>query len=93
MRDVTIMTLFDLAPDWWIDQERERGHTEGVPTVYLSVDEAALRLDVHRQRIYEFIWSGRLKAIKDPETRTWLVSEESVNAFQKKPRGRPRINR
>ena len=71
----------------WITQ---RVHTRRVPHNYLSVDEAAERLGVHRQRIYEFIWNKRLKAVKDSDTRTWLVSAESVENFQQKPRGRPR---
>lgn len=70
---------------------RERMHTGDVPTSYLTVDEAAERLGVGRQRIYELIKANRLKAIKDPETRTWLVAEESVKKFRRGGKGgRPR---
>ena len=68
-------------------------YDEGVPN-YIPVDDAAERLGVGRQRIYEFIKAKRLKAIKDPETRTWLISEESVIKFQRRGKGgRPRKKR
>ncbi len=61
----------------------------GVPVSYLTVDEARERLGVGRQYIYDAIRRGQLKAIKDPETQMWLVSEESVKNFQRPRMGRP----
>lgn len=61
---------------------------QGVPVSYLTVDEAAERLGVGRQYVYDAIKRGQLKAVKDPETRTWLVSEESVTNFQRPRPGR-----
>lgn len=63
-------------------------HNEDMPITYLEVEEAAERLNVHRQRIYEFIRAGRLDAHKD-ERGMWLITEESVRTFKKMPRGRP----
>lgn len=72
----------------WIAQ---RVHTRRVPQQYLTVEEACEKLGVGRQRIYELIRAGRLKGIKDPETRTWLVSQESISTFERRGKGgRPR---
>lgn len=72
-----------------LDSVRGWLHNEVMPTTYLEVEEAAERLNVHRQRIYEFIKAGRLDAHKD-DRGMWLISEESVRTFKKMPRGRPR---
>lgn len=67
-----------------------RVQNNSVAEIYLTVDEARERLGgVLRQYIYDAIKRGDLKAIKDPETRTWLVSEESVLKYQKPRTGRP----
>lgn len=66
-----------------------RVQNNSVAEIYLTVDEARERLGVGRQYIYDAIKRGDLKAIKDPETRTWLVSGESILKYQKPRTGRP----
>src|SRR5438045_371240 len=66
-------------------------YTGFMPIVYLTVDEAGERLGVGRQRIYDLIKAGRLKAAKLENTTSWLIEETSVENFTRLGRiGRPR---
>ena len=56
---------------------------------YLEVKEAAERLKVGRQRIYELIRDGHLAAVKD-DRRMWMVRAEDVRTLKLPPMGRPR---
>lgn len=92
---MTITTTFPVGARWVqlsLDDVELPSDTEDVAETYISVDEAREKLGgVGRQRIYELIRAGRLKAIKDPETRTWIISEESVKSFSHRGKGgRPR---
>lgn len=65
-----------------------------MPVVYLTVDEVVEALGFNnRQAVYDAINTGKLKGVKDPETRTWLVSQESVERYEKPRCGRPRKRR
>ena len=58
--------------------------------VYLSVEETMVRIpNASRQNIYDWLKSGHLEGIKD-QRRMWLISEESIQTFQRPPMGRPR---
>jgi excisionase family DNA binding protein len=72
-----------------VDSAGEAVQDRGMPEVMLSVEEVAARLEVSRQSVYEYLWNGYLKGVKDPETRTWLIREESVRNFTPPPIGRP----
>lgn len=58
---------------------------------FLTAQEAAERLGVHRQVIYHWIHQGRLKAEKFG--RDWMVDAESVENFERlKPGPKPKKN-
>lgn len=54
---------------------------------WITTTEAAERLKVTPLRIRQYIDEGRLEAQKFGPL--WMVSEESVNGFKKRPTGRP----
>jgi excisionase family DNA binding protein len=61
-----------------------------MPETYLTVREAAERLNLGDQRIRDLIKAGRLRAAWREDTRTWQVLEEDVQNFKPRPGGRPR---
>lgn len=54
---------------------------------YITAKEAGKRLGVGRQRIYDLIHAGRLKATWDDETRSYRIDPESVKGFKRLPPG------
>ena len=56
---------------------------------YLTAAEVAERLGLGVNRVYQFIWSGRLEAVR-VGGKTLLVSETAVKRFKRQPPGRPR---
>jgi excisionase family DNA binding protein len=59
-----------------------------MPITYWTVEEAAEHLGVARQRVYEWIYAGRLEALRCGSH--WLIEESLVLSFQRMRVGRPR---
>jgi hypothetical protein len=60
-----------------------------VPKSFMTAEEARERLGFkHVQSIYDAIEEGRLEGFVD-DRRMWWISEDSVNRFQRRKRGRP----
>ncbi|HUW34292.1 MAG TPA: helix-turn-helix domain-containing protein [Planctomycetota bacterium] len=59
---------------------------------FFTTKEAAEHLKVAQSYIYQLVNRGRLKAVHVGE---WmlLIDEESLKAFTRNPRGRPRKNK
>lgn len=59
-----------------------------MPETYLTVREAAERLNVGDQRVRDLIKAGRLRAAWREDTRTWQVLEDDVINFKRSKGGR-----
>ena len=59
---------------------------------FLTVIEAADRMGVSASRVYQFIAKGRLKVVRFGG-KALLVDAQSVRAFIRRPRGRPRTRK
>jgi excisionase family DNA binding protein len=82
--------LIDMVEVWMKEFDSEPGHdhNEQMPTVYLSVGEAAEYLKVGRSRITTLIYQGRFPgAVKIGKE--WKIPAEAVINFTYKQTGRP----
>ena len=53
------------------------------PEEYLTVHEAAERLKVTRDTVYEWLWSGKLKGIKVSAS-MWRIRESEIHDFMRR---------
>lgn len=65
---------------------------QAMPELMYTVEEVQQLLGMTRQNVYDAIRQGRLRGAKDPDTRTWLIYQSSVEAYRPPTRGRKRSN-
>lgn len=60
------------------------------PKGYITTEEAAERLNIHRATVLKSLYNGRLKGHKIGEgaRATWLVDEASLGDWKRSPAGK-----